>query len=321
MGGLLGNRMVVLGMSLFAALYLLAGSMMAVVGIVAVHLIPHLFKTGSVIWVGVLVFVIGVVLLLLSVCTQHVSIIQSYIMFLLCLLVLIFTIVNIVLMEIVEWDYLEVKKAADASDDDLRKSENSLIFLSYLLGLLGSVIGLVASFFGTIYVYFTLTLPLLKAEKQSKPQYRVEIRKQSYIKHKKQPLRKFNFKLTPPPEVQHTAPSTTWSSGESDLYHVSWVYEDQAAGQQKDKADNNNDEPNDNRALMDEIKARVSSRRPPSPTSFDVTAQMNLYPILDETSSNQSEPVRGRIGQLLPNTRSSFQRKSVDPLTEECTKL
>ena len=55
MGGLLGNRMVVLGMSLFAALYLLAGSMMAVVGIVAVHLIPHLFKTGSVIWVGVLV--------------------------------------------------------------------------------------------------------------------------------------------------------------------------------------------------------------------------------------------------------------------------
>ena len=51
-------------------------------------------------------------------------------MFLLCLLVLIFTIVNIVLMEIVEWDYLEVKKAADASDDDLRKSENSLIFLS-----------------------------------------------------------------------------------------------------------------------------------------------------------------------------------------------
>ena len=67
-------------------------------------------------------------------------------------------------------------------------------------------------------------------------------------------------------------------------------------------------------ALMDEIKARVSSRRPPSPTSFDVTAQMNLYPILDETSSNQSEPVRGRIGQLPPNARSSFQRKSVDPI-------
>ena len=43
---------------------------------------------------------------------------------------------------------------------------------------------MVASFFGTAYIYFTLTVPLLKAKKKSKPQYEVEVKRKVHKKYK-----------------------------------------------------------------------------------------------------------------------------------------
>ena len=55
MADCLSNRLVVLGVALFAALCLLAGAMMASVGLVAFLQMPDIFSTGCIIWAGFVV--------------------------------------------------------------------------------------------------------------------------------------------------------------------------------------------------------------------------------------------------------------------------
>ncbi|XP_038046840.1 uncharacterized protein LOC119721040 [Patiria miniata] len=318
MGDCLSNRLVVLGVALFAALYLLAGAMMAAVGLVAFLKMPVLFSTGCIIWVGFVVFLCGAVLFLMSVCNKEVSLHKSYLMILLCLTVLLVSIANIVLIETIEWNGVRVEKVSQDIDETMMEASNSLtIFLTYLLGLLGSVIGLVASFFGMIYIYFTLSVPLLKATQKSKPQHEVKMKRSLCDKYRNKPPRKFNFKLTPPPDSKVQA-TTRWHDDDADLYHVRWVYDEQSPGPRPNEDEtpaggSGEQRAADNKALMDEIKEKVGSRRLPS-TSLDVTAQMNTSMTTQPDGTSQGslseDLVLGRIGQLPPNARSSFRRHS-----------
>ncbi|XP_022084138.1 uncharacterized protein LOC110975726 [Acanthaster planci] len=324
MGDCLSNRLVVLGVALFAALNLIAGAMMASVGLVAFLRMPDLFTTGCIIWAGFVVFLCGALLLLMSICNKDVSLHKSYVMMVLSLTVLIVSVANIVLIEIVEWEVVRGRKTSQDTDEDLPDAGNDLtIFLTYLLGLLGSVIGLVASFLGTVYIYFTLSAPLLKAKRKSQPQYEVKMKRSFFDKCRKKPQRKFNFKLTPPPESQRP-PAVKRGEEEADLYHVRWVYEDQGEGLRmatdRTVAGPGEQQAMDNRALMDEIREKVGARRLPS-TSLDVTAQVtastDAHPDgIIQDSSTVDEVVLRQIGQLPANARSSFRRCTFDNVSD-----
>ncbi|XP_071946999.1 uncharacterized protein [Antedon mediterranea] len=131
------------GLACFAFSYVVAGALMASPGIRVVLEYP-LFKTGSVIWGGILVFAIGLYILGLCRCMEYINKLKVAVILIMQILVCAVCIANIPILKCVEWEYFTGK------NEDLIE-DNNVIYIAYLLTLVGTVIGLVSSIFGILY--------------------------------------------------------------------------------------------------------------------------------------------------------------------------
>ncbi|XP_033096929.1 uncharacterized protein LOC117101157 [Anneissia japonica] len=135
------------GLACFAIAYVVAGALMATLGIRIVLEYP-LFKTGSVIWGGILVFATGVYILALCNCMEYLNKLKVAVILAMQILVCAVCIANVSILKCVEWKYFN---GAFQNKNEILADKNNVIYIAYLLTLVGTVIGLVSSIFGIIY--------------------------------------------------------------------------------------------------------------------------------------------------------------------------
>ncbi|XP_071820526.1 uncharacterized protein [Apostichopus japonicus] len=137
------------GCLIFAALYMLSGVTMTTTGILAMIRLPIIFKTGSVIWAGILVTGMGLLTVAIIVCKRNHDYRKAVALLLVSVVVLVVCFINLILFEMMEWKEIFGPRLELVNP---HQTDLTAIFFAHLVSLVSTVVGLVSSLVGSIYI-------------------------------------------------------------------------------------------------------------------------------------------------------------------------